>query len=65
MPQPKTFNEVIRADVFYLKPADRKFAVLSIIDVGTKFMATYLLHESPTSPLWKRCGSATLALPRS
>ena len=45
MPQPKTFNEVIQADVFYLKPADRKFAVLSIVDVGTKFMAAYLLHE--------------------
>ena len=45
MPQPKTFNEVLQADVFYLKPADRKFAVLSIADVGTKFMAAYLLHE--------------------
>ena len=45
MPQPKTFNEVIQADVFYLKPADRKFAVLSIVDVGTKYMAAYLLHE--------------------
>ena len=45
MPQPKAFNEVIQADVFYLKPADRKFAVMNIVDVGTKFMAAFALYE--------------------
>lgn len=45
MPQPRSFNEVLHADVFYLKPADRKYSVLSIIDVGAKFMAACLVLE--------------------
>ena len=45
MPQPKSFNDTIQADVFYLKPGDRKFSILSIVDVGTKFMAASLVLE--------------------
>ena len=45
MPQPKSFNDTIQADVFYLKPGDRKFSILSIVDVGAKFMAASLVLE--------------------
>ena len=45
MPQQRSFNEAIQADVFYLKPADRKYAVLSIVDVGTKYMAACWVPE--------------------
>ena len=53
MPQPKSFNDTIQADVFYLKPADRKFSVLSIVDVGTKFMAACLVLEETSEPYAK------------
>ena len=45
LPQQRSFNEAIQADVFYLKPADRKHAVLSIVDVGTKYMAACWVPE--------------------
>ena len=35
----------IQADVFYLKVNDRKWPVLSLVDVATRFMAAYLLDD--------------------
>ena len=45
MPQQQGFNEAMQADVFYLKPSERKHAVLSIVDVGTKYMAACWVPE--------------------
>ena len=48
MPQSRRFNDTVQADVFYLKVNDRKWSVLSMVDVGTRFMAAYLLDDETT-----------------
>lgn len=48
MPQSRRFNDTIQADVFYLKVNDRKWSVLSVVDVCTRFMATCLLDGETT-----------------
>ena len=49
MPKSRQFNDVVQSDVFYLKVGDRKYPVLSVVDVATRFMAAYLLDDEATS----------------
>ena len=68
MPRSRNFNDVIQADVFYLKVSDRKLPVLSLVDAATRFMAAYLLDDETSDPMsWhlRKCGSDTSGHPRS
>ena len=45
MPTTREFNDALQADVFYIKRQDTKFSIMSLVDVGTRYMACYLLTD--------------------
>ena len=43
--QSKEFNEILQADVFFIKLADKKFPVMSLVDTATRYCAATLLNN--------------------
>ena len=43
--QSKEFNEILEADVFFIKLADKKFPVMSLVDTATRYCAATLLNN--------------------
>lgn len=45
MPATATFNQIIQADVFWLRLGKDKYPILSIVDLATRFTPALLLRN--------------------
>ena len=53
MPTASTFNQVVQADVMWFKILDKKYPVLHVIDVATKYQAACVVHGGQSQDLQK------------
>ena len=66
--QPTEFGEAVQADVMWIKTKDRKVAVLSMVDMATKYQVATVITGERTehlirSGLWKDAGLVTSVFP--
>ena len=55
--QPTEFGEAVQADVMWIKTEDRKVAVLSMVDMATKYqVATVITGERTEHLIRSGCG---------
>ena len=67
MPQTATFNQILQADVFWIRMGKDKYPVLSVVDMATRYTSAHLLRNEQSEEYIKaleRCWLSTFGLPQ-
>ena len=67
MPQTATFNQILQADVFWIRMGKDKFPILRVVDMATRYTSAYLLRNEQSEEYIKaleRCWLSTFGPPQ-